>query len=208
MDDHFSISDLGSRIAVRHKPLAYLIAGAFLTVCGCGPGNGKEFPLSVGRTWALMVDSPLENSHVEEVKVLRKVPVGDVEGYELGGQMGQSRIAWKDGILMAQQLPNATFNPPIPLLIGGADKATKNWKGMIGAAGRGASATATLSQEPSQEKFNGQMVNTTKATLAIHGTNPDLKIELITWYEKGEGPIHQEQRNNGILEVRSEAIVP
>ncbi len=151
-----------------------------------------------------MVHMEFNITRVEEVKVLRKVPVAGVTGYELGGPMGQSRIAWKDGILVAQQLPNATFNPPIPLLVGGVEKATRDWKGMIGAVGKGTPASATLIQEGDTQSFTGRPIRTTRATLTIIAGSQ--KIELITWYQKGQGPIKQEQRTNDSLQVLLEAI--
>jgi hypothetical protein len=125
-------------------------------------------------------------------------------GYELGGTMGQSRLAWKDGTLIAQQLPNATFNPPIPLLVGGVEKARREWKGMIGAVGKGTPATATLIQEGDTQTFTGRPVRTTRSTLTIIA-GPQ-KIELITWFQKGQGPVRQEQRTDEKLQVSIESI--
>lgn len=178
------------------------VLAAAVLASGCG--GGKEFPLSVGRSWSYMVHMDFSVNRVEEVKVLRKVPVAGVSGYELGGPMGQSRLAWKDGILVAQQLPNATFNPPIPLLVGGVEKATKDWKGMIGAVGKGTPAIATLIQEGDTQTFTGRPIRTTRSTLTIIA-GPQ-KIELITWYQKGQGPIRQEQRTNDTLRVALESI--
>jgi len=187
---------------------AFLIALPIaLIAIGCGGrGAGAEFPLAVGRSWSYMVNSVFETSRVEEVKVLRKVPVGDVSGYELGGPMGQSRIAWKDGVLIAQQLPNATFNPPVPMLVAGAANANRTWKGMIGAGGRGTQATATLVQEPDKQQLAGQTVQMTKSTLTV--LTAGNKIELITWFQKGEGPVRQEQRNNDRTVVKFDSIAP
>ena len=151
-----------------------------------------------------MVDSGFETTRVEDVKVLRKVPVDGVTGYELGGNMGVSRLAWKNGVLEAAQLPNATFNPPIPMLIGGRTKARKEWKGMIGAMGRGTAATAILIQEPDQQMFSGRSVNTTKSTLTV--VSGPQTTELVTWFQNGEGPIIQEQRTDNRLIVKFEKI--
>lgn len=189
----------------RWRPCVQAIAAltAVLTaLCGCG--DGKEFPLSVGKSWSYMVDSGFGTTRVEEVKVLREIPVDGVTGYELGGNMGQSRLAWKDGVLEAAQLPNATFNPPIPILIGGEKKARKEWKGMIGVVGRGSHATAILIQEPDKASFSGRTVQATKTTLTIL-SGPD-KTELITWFQDGQGPIMQEQRTNNILVVKFQQI--
>ncbi|MEA2552317.1 MAG: hypothetical protein QOJ65_493 [Fimbriimonadaceae bacterium] len=176
-----------------------MLAG--MALAGCG--GGKEFPLSVGRSWSYMVRGTFA-SRVEEVKVLRKVPVDGVMGYELGGTMGQSRLAWKDGVLVAQQLPNATFNPSIPLVVAGEEKARRDWKGLIGAFGKGTPATATLIQEQDPMTVTGKTIKTTRSTLTI--LTPERKIELITWFEPGVGPIKQEQRNNETLEVAFESI--
>ena len=157
----------------------------------------------MGRSWSYMVGSGFGPSRVEEVKVLRRVPVDGVTGYELGGNMGQSRVAWKGGVLEAAQLPNATFNPPIPLVVGGKDKARTDWKGMIGAMGRGTQASAVLIQEPDKLELSGKTVNTTKATLTINGSE---KTELVTWFQNGVGPIKQEQRTNNVLTVKFDQI--
>ena len=212
MDDRFSISGLRAQIAYliadRRSRAADLARNSILVVIalsalGCASG-GKEFPLSVGRTWSYMVDSGFGTTRVEEVKVQRSVPVDGVNGFELGGTMGQSRLAWKDGVLEAAQLPNATFNPPVPLVIGGKDKARTEWKGMIGAMGRGTAATGTLVQEPDKAVFSGKTVSTTKTTLTILA-GPQ-KTELITWFQRGVGPIAQEQRTNNLLVVKFEQI--
>jgi len=184
------------------KPVLLVVLPISVAVFGCS--GGQEFPLSVGQSWSYMVHGELRQSTVEEVKVLRQVPVDGVTGFELGGNMGQSRLAWKDGKLIAAQLPNATFKPPIPLLIAGESKARAEWKGMVGAMGKGTEATALLIQEPSKETFSGRTVQTTKTTLTI--MSGPTKTELITWFKKAEGPIKQEQRTNNVLVVRFEKI--
>jgi hypothetical protein len=151
-----------------------------------------------------MVDTGFHTNRVEEVKVLRRVAVDGVTGYELGGTMGQSHLAWKDGVLVAAQLPNATFNPPIPMVVAGKDRARLDWKGMIGAMGRGTPATAILIQEPDKSMISGRTVSATKTTLTI--VSGPQTTELITWFQKGEGPIRQEQRTNERLVVKFEQI--
>ena len=198
----FRIPRLESRIPYPVSRIPYLLI--FASAMACGGGGGKEFPLNVGRTWSYMVDAGFGATRVEEVKVLRKVAVDGVTGYELGGDMGQSRLAWKNGILEAAQLPNATFNPPIPLVVAGKDTARQDWKGMIGTLGRGTPATAILIQEPYKEVDADRTVATTKTTLTIIA-GPQ-KTQLITWFEKGVGPIKQEQRTNDILVVKFEQI--
>jgi hypothetical protein len=151
-----------------------------------------------------MVDTGFQTTRVEQVKVERQVAVDGVTGYEVSGTMGQSRLAWKDGLLEASQLPNATFNPPVPLCVAGQAKARREWKGMIGVMGRGTAATATLVQEPDKEMFSGRTVQTTKTTLTI--LSGPQKTELITWFQRGVGPIKQEQRTNDILVVKFDRI--
>jgi hypothetical protein len=192
------------QLCVRNVSIRAVLAGLLATVSAVGCGGGKEFPLSVGKSWSYMVDSGFGTTRVEEVKVLREVSVDGVKGFELGGNMGQSRLAWKDGVLLAAQLPNATFNPPIPLIVGGEAKARKEWKGLIGAMGKGSHATAVLVQEPSKDTFSGHAVQTTKSTLTI--VSGAQRTELITWFKNGEGPIKQEQRTNNILVVKFEQI--
>lgn len=143
-------------------------------------------------------------TRAEDVKVLRRVPVDGVSGFELGGQMGQSRIAWRDGVLIAEQLPNVTFSPPIPLLQAGAAKARKQWRGMVTVLGRSNPGTAVLIQEPESLQLGMKKVKTTRATLTIQsGGNV---LDLVTWYQAGEGPVRQEQRTNNRMDVSLESI--
>lgn len=171
---------------------------AAILVCGWGcKRTGQEFPLAVGKSWSYMVG--VWAKRAEEVRVLRRVSVGGVDGFELGGPMGESRIAWKGDTLIAEQLPNATFNPPIPLLVSGVSKARREWSGMIGSMGKGRRATAVLIQEP-EDKKSRVLMNT--LTIMAEGS----KIEFVSWYRPGEGPIKQEQRNNEELVAKIEAI--
>ena len=75
---------------------------------------------------------------------------------------------------------------------------------MIGAVGKATPATANLIQEGDTQTFTGRPVRTTRSTLTIIA-GPQ-KIELITWFQKGQGPIKQEQRINDMRQVALESI--
>lgn len=179
----------------------------FVSLCvltllaGCQ--GGSEFPLKEGNSWTYTINAGFIQT-VEEVRVLRKAPVAGVQGVEVGGSMGISRLAWKDGLLVTDRTVNAGFKPPLPLLIGGKEKGDLKWHGMLIGATRTTGASAVLKQEPETRTLGGKTVKTIKATLLLRA-EPHI-IELVTWYLPGTGPIAQEQHSNGLLDLSLETL--
>jgi hypothetical protein len=173
-----------------------------LAVGGCR-SQPAEFPLAVGKTWTYSVRTGLV-THVEPVKVTRSLSVAGVSGYELSGPMGVSRVGWKDQELVADALANASFNPALPLLISGEERARRSWSGTMTVAGSGAASSAILVQEPETRQVGGKSVRAIKAVLTLKARGRT--VEVITWYVAGTGPVMQEQRTDGRLDISLEAV--
>jgi hypothetical protein len=166
------------------------------------------WPLEVGRTWTYSVDTGL-TSFVAKVRVERRVPVGGVLGYELRGATGVSRLAWDGNRLVAAMLPQTRFNPPIPLAVAGARGEAKNpfrsrWRGNIEWFGKARSGVATLEQRQDRARLGSAEVPATLTVVRLSADNRT--VELSSWFVDGIGLVRQEQRTDGILDVRLEYL--
>ena len=177
-----------------------LILGMLCSGCG---SDRTEFPLRVGQKWTYSVLTGLY-TRVEDVSVAREVSVAGVEGYELAGPLGISRIAWKDGVLVADALANSQFEPELPLLVAGEESARRSWTGTLSAMGSKVAAKAEMVQSTENRQIGGKSVRARKVVITLRGEKNT--VELITWYVADVGPLMQEQRTNGRLDVSLEAL--
>lgn len=162
----------------------------------------------MGRSWTYSVDTGL-TTFVATTKVERRVPVGGVMGYELRGTMGASRLAWDRRRLVASMLPHTRFNPPLPLAVAGAKGDAKKpfraaWRGNVEWFGKARPATATLEQVSDRVRIGSTEVPATLSTVRL--TTEDRNVELQSWFVDGLGLVRQDQRTDGILDVRLEYL--
>ena len=133
---------------------------------------------------------------VEPVSVTRRLSVADMPGYELAGPLGVSRLAWRDGVLYADETANAFFTPPIPLLA--EDGQPRKWHGTVISMGKSHEATAELVQSNDKERnrvdIGGRIVPATLATLTLQLGAQAVVLE--SWYQPGTGLVQQVQRTN------------
>lgn len=169
------------------------IAAIAVVGAGCGPKDQGMMPSKVGTQWTYTVRAGFQ-SYVEPVSVERHVSVAGVQGFELGGPLGQSRMAWREGRLVASRLGSARFDPPVPLLVPGG-KGPYEWKGTFGSLAGSGQATAILEQRTETVNLGARSLPCTRATLRVE--RGDETIELITWFSDGTGIVKQEQRTNG-----------
>jgi hypothetical protein len=139
---------------------------------------------------------------VDSVKVTRPVSVADVEGFELNGPLGVSRLAWRGNALVAESSAGLRFSPPIPLLAPDGKEAT--WHGRVTWLGAEKPASATVRQSKRTLTLASRPIETTQSDLTL--SLPSRKIELITCFEPGVGIVQQEQRSGGKLEVEIEMV--
>lgn len=172
-----------------------------LVLGGCASPEHDLMPLKVGRESTYEVTAGFEKA-VDPVKVTREVPVGGVSGYELSGSFGTSRIAWIGNELVATQMVNAFFDPPIPLLT--EDGKDRHWTGRIESMGRRSQATATLHQRNEEIEIGTKKYQTVASVLTID--LPRGKIEVSSWFQSKLGLVQQEQRTNGNFVLRMEIL--
>jgi len=187
------------------RPVACALAG--LCLCGCGSQTGW-FPMKVGRHWTYQVRAGFDR-RVGAVKVLRPLPVASVDGFELAGPMGVSRLAWKHGTLLADSTVNAEFSPPLPLLVPSADltkdpRRVATWHGRVVSLGKERPGNAVLTEKTDKIEVGTQKVATILATVSLR--TPSGQIELESWYQEGVGLVQQEQRTNGARIVQLQLL--
>lgn len=153
-------------------------------------------PLAIGNTWTYQTKAGL-NTQVSQVKIEHKIPVGQIEGFSLISEFGNSNLAWKENQLIASQLANSEFFPPLPIYANIKEGDIINWKGTIRASGSAKSATGELKVKQIEEEIEGK-----KLKLAVGQVT--VKIEkdthdITTWFLIGKGIYRQEHRINDAL---------
>jgi hypothetical protein len=131
-------------------------------------------------------------SRVEDLSVTRSISVADVQGWEVSGSMGNSRLAWKDGNLLIEDLPGTRLSPAIPILFGNSDKASVKWSGIAKTLSGSREATAEIVQANDTVTIGGRTYETKRSEITLSGLGSP--ILLTTWFNEGIGMLRQEQR--------------
>jgi hypothetical protein len=168
---------------------------------GCGAGQTDLMPLQVGKSWTYHVMSGLD-SRVESVKVVRPVAVDGVEGMELNGPLGISRLAWRHNSLLAESTSDLRFTPALPLL--SANGTGAPWTGWVTWMGRDIAATAEVTQKPRTLPLNSRTIDSIESDVVLR--LPSRSIRLTTWFEPGVGIVRQEQHTGVKLDIGLELI--
>src|SRR5580658_8406313 len=140
------------------RPAQLIVLG--ILASGCGGGQRDLMPLQVGKSWTYRIVSGLD-SRVESVKVVRPVAVDGVEGVEINGPLGISRLAWNRNSLVAESTGSLRFRPALPLLA--RDQASQRWTGWVTWLGRDVAATAQTTQKPRSLTLNSRSIDSTES---------------------------------------------
>lgn len=169
-----------------------------LAVAGCRFPTSDYMPLTVGQKWSYLVVSP-QIKLSPELVVEQTCAVGGFKGFELSGPLGRSRLAWTDSRLIASQLGQTRFDPPVVLL--DPDVPTKPILREITVSTPLAivKATAKLTEEHKTIDVNGLHQPCIKTSLRITISNHNL--DLFTWWVRGRGVVQQVQRTDGNQDV-------
>ena len=187
---------------VLGKLVVFGLAVFFVSSCGPKPKQGY-MPLKKGNAWTYTVRTGLQTT-VQVLKVEKPIAVNSVQGWILNGPMGESRVAWKSGILLAEQLPGTVFSPALPLLDAKKLDSTRRWHGTVLSMGRPLECTAEIVQGPDQYVISGHSFSVLKVVVNLHV--PQKSIELVTWFAEGIGILSQQQRSQGYLECALEYL--
>jgi len=170
-----------------------LLAGLFLLLAACERPQTSYFPISRDARWTYAIRSGLL-SRVEDLGVKRELSVAGVQGYELGGPMGYSRLAIKGDVVVAENLAGTTYSPPLPLLILKQEKRRVTWAGLITAANRPEQGSAVLMQSPTKVSLGGRQLRGIAVDLTIEVRSK--RVVLKSTYAEGLGLVRQEQHEN------------
>lgn len=182
-----------------NRPRRALLGG--LLLAGCAP-SGQLVPLAVGKHWNYGFRWGVQKENAP-IQVVREVPIADGTGWELSGPMGQARLGYHGGDLVADQLGGAFLTPalPIGIRVGSKPQVWRGWvTGLDGKKPAKAIIVATEAKLPVQGR--PRSLNRTVVTMTTGGHT----IELTTWYAPGDGIVQQEQRTDETLDVGVERI--
>jgi hypothetical protein len=82
---------------------------------GCVAASTDYMPLSPGAKWSYQIEEAGTLYTSYEVK--GQAYVGREKGWRIVSDLGESRMAWWNGMLRASMLSGTVFDPPLPLLV-------------------------------------------------------------------------------------------
>lgn len=171
-------------------PLALLAAG-------CGDSVQSWQPLDVGSDWTYQIRAGLLTS-VDHIRVQRAMPVAGVSGVSLTTPGGETRLAWKDGVLFADMLGGTRYSPPLPLCSPRLEeKKVISWRGILTVGHRSFGGEAELRQSPDAYLLASKRTDALRCDLTIE-VNRQV-TEVGTWFVRGIGMVRQEERTRDQL---------
>lgn len=168
-----------------------------LLLAGCGGGQGL-FPTQVGSHHEYVIKNGMA-VYVEAIRATKEVAVAGSRGVELGGPMGISRVAWKDGTLYASLLGGTRFVPPIPILVAAAPDKAITTKTMAETEGVQRQARVTLVHSKEKIKIGTRDVETVRTLLTLNTDANVITVE--THYADGSGMVRQQQHVDGQFDL-------
>jgi len=174
----------------------WLLGCIALGLVGCGRGAGTNYlPLRTGTEWTYRVRSGFD-LRIELVRVTGPIAVAGGDGWQLNGPMGESRLAWREGVLLAEQLPGTRFAPAIPLLRV-TDLSGKFWQGFVSANGHTQSAQADLRMVQESLMLAGRKRQALRSTVTLNLKPTALVLD--SWFVADIGIVRQELRRGDAL---------
>ncbi len=170
-------------------------------MAGCRSSGQDLMPLKVGEKRYYMARSGLKNLP-DNVEVTRQVAIGDIEGYELSGNLGAAHLGWSHGRLISDQMSEVRFVPPLPILAPG-DKLLE-WRGWVLSGDVREPAKASVTHAAARLEKGGRPVETVVSQVDLKISNRS--VQLLTWFQAGVGIVRQEQRTNGRMDLMLEFL--
>jgi hypothetical protein len=167
-----------------------------LAIAGCG-GGASVFPLREGDVSQFSIRSDFGRG-IGEMRVTGRTAVGGVSGFEISSPFGNSAVAWMGDTLVASQLNNTFFDPPIPIAFQPGGNTKSEWAGIAITAGNIRQLKATTEQEGGRFELLGQRMSAQVSLVRLEDGNK--VTELTTWMVPGRGIMRQEQRTNDKLD--------
>lgn len=175
-----------------------------MAVAGCG-GPPDLMPLRENAKWTYRVNNGYRMS-VQSMRVTGQASVGNVQGWDIEGPNGVSRLAWDGGSLVAERFVNIRFVPPIPILTADDKKLSKHWKGRVETPAGYYDAEADIDQNTESIKIATHSYKAVKSRVKLF--LPGKRTEVVSWFAAGSGLLRQEQRTDDKLDVSLEMLNP
>jgi hypothetical protein len=170
----------------RYAPLVLLFA------LGCSSDVQEYMPLEAGNEWQYVVRTDGDEA-TQAFRVAGEAPVGTLNGWLIESEMGSCRMAWDGDTLVAAELPDCSFSPPVPLL---APRGT-TWNGVVTTATGKNAGSGTLSRSSEKLDVGGRQYESLKTVLTL--TVSGETVQLTTWFFPRMGILRQEQRRGPAL---------
>lgn len=167
-----------------------------LAVAGCG-GSESLMPLRVGEKRNYIVRFPFYGT-VEAVTVAGRTSVAGVEGFELQGNLGMSRVAWKGGSLVAEVLNHSRFAPALPLM---PASRKASWSGTVHLLNSPFPAEAKIEQAEVQDQLLGRALPGRKSVVRLRVPDLNRTITVESTFLYGIGLVRQVQWSNGTQDI-------
>jgi hypothetical protein len=136
------------------------------------------------------------------VKAVRPVAIEGVDGMELNGELGVSRLAWHGNSLVAESTCNLRFSPALPLLA--QNEKHVSWTGYVTWMGRAIPCSADVTQKQQAITLVARTIESVESDVVLR--LPSRAITLVTWFEPGVGIVKQEQRTGQKLDLGLEMV--
>lgn len=156
-------------------------------------------PLAVGRVWTFDVHGR-RLGQVASMRVVRRLAVDGVEGYELAGPLGVSRLAWNGQRLVADCLCGTRYDPPIPLLDARLPSTPVAWRGAVQSPAASMPGQASLTHFAKDTMFGSRKTAAVETVLELQTGRR--RMELDSWFVDGAGLVKQEERTDDVETVR------
>ena len=167
-------------------------------------------PMHVGDSFTYEVNLGMEK-RVVTVHVARRIPIADVLGYELQGEMGASRLVWKGGQLLTDAGPYGRLDPPLALInstvkpVRDKDKLrVYNWTGVVTTLAEPMNASAKISNSQATVTIGPSEKNTVHSVVEMKIGAKEIRLE--SWYAPGTGMVKQEQWTGARLNYSAQLL--
>ena len=178
-------------------PMSLIVIPLAFLVSGCQRGSETFMPMRPQRSWTYLVRNA-KQSTVETMQVVRVDSVAHQSGFLLQGGGSETRLAWSKGILLAQELTNTWYSPPMPILDTRTKKSILAWQGKIKSPLFEIDARASITTKPEILNVGGKRIPTLHSQITINVPSAHQLVTISTWFESRIGIVRQEERVNSI----------
>jgi hypothetical protein len=155
-------------------------------------------PLDENLVWTYRVQARIKED-VTELRSAEEIAVAGTRGRRMDSEFGESRLAWKDGDLVAEMLGEVSYTPALPIYLGNDQLEPFSWEGLITIGDKAWPAAATITSEPESKEVLGIARDTVRVDHRIE-VGEDV-LTITSWFLEDVGIVEQVQRKNDEFEM-------